>query len=135
MSPYHFVNFPKDANNYQQQRDCKQRNCVIEAIAWYVRVLKTGDAPRNEKRIALRFILHLVGDVHQPLHAGFAEDRGGNSVDVRFNTGKKTCTHYGIRLLLSWRRAHRLKWRPAYTPRCSTQIGSNGSKEHRQTGA
>ena len=52
MSPYHFVNFPKDANNYQQQRDCKQRNCVIEAIAWYVRVLKTPDAPRHEKRIA-----------------------------------------------------------------------------------
>src|SRR3954469_5279873 len=73
MNAYHFVNFPKDANDYQQQRDCKQRNCVIEAIAWYVRVLKTPDAPRNEKRIALRFIAHLVGDIHQPLHAGFAE--------------------------------------------------------------
>src|SRR4051794_17038439 len=70
MNSYHFVNFPKDANDYQQQRDCKQRNCVIEAIARYVRVLKTADAPRNEKRIALRFVTHLVGDIHQPLHAG-----------------------------------------------------------------
>ena len=40
MDAYHFVNFPKDANTYDQQRDCKLRNCVIEAIAWYVQVLK-----------------------------------------------------------------------------------------------
>ena len=88
MDPYHYVNFPKDANAYDHQRDCKLRNCIIEAIAWYMQVLKLPDAPRNEKRIALRFIAHLVGDIHQPLHAGFAEDRGGNSVDVRFN-GRK----------------------------------------------
>ena len=33
MDPYHYVNFPKDANAYDQQRDCKLRNCVIEAIS------------------------------------------------------------------------------------------------------
>jgi nuclease S1 len=92
MDAYHYVNFPKDANTYDQQRDCKLRNCVIEAIAWYLQVLKSPDAPRNEKRIALRFIAHLVGDIHQPLHAGFAEDRGGNSVDVGFN-GRKENLH------------------------------------------
>jgi hypothetical protein len=90
MDPYHFINFPKDANTYDQQRDCKLRNCIIEAIAWYIQVLKSPEAPRNEKRTALRFVGHLVGDVHQPLHAGFAEDRGGNSVDVRFNGRKET---------------------------------------------
>jgi nuclease S1 len=92
MDPYHFVNFPKDANDYDQHRACKLRNCIIEAIAWYLQVLKWPDAPRNEKRVALRFIAHLVGDIHQPLHAGFAEDRGGNSVDVRFN-GRKENLH------------------------------------------
>ena len=92
MNPYHYVNLPKDANTYEQQRDCKLRNCIIEVISWYVQVLKLPDAPRNEKRTALRFIAHLVGDIHQPLHAGFAEDRGGNSVDVRFN-GRKTNLH------------------------------------------
>jgi hypothetical protein len=50
------------------------------------------DAPRNEKRTALRFVAHLVGDIHQPLHAGFAQDRGGNSVAVRFN-GRKENLH------------------------------------------
>jgi hypothetical protein len=92
MDPYHFINFPKDANTYDQQRDCKLRNCIIAAIAWYFQVLKSPDAPRNEKRTALRFIAHLVGDIHQPLHAGFAEDRGGNSVEVRFN-GRKENLH------------------------------------------
>src|SRR5919112_454099 len=92
MDPYHFINFPKDANTYDQQRDCKLRNCIIEAIAWYLQVLKSPDAPHNEKRIALRFVAHLVGDIHQPLHAGFAEDRGGNSVEVRFN-GRKENLH------------------------------------------
>ena len=92
MDAYHFINFPKDANAYDQQRDCKLRNCIIEAIGWYLQVLKSPDAPRNEKRIALRFVAHLVGDIHQPLHAGFAEDRGGNSVDVRFK-GRKENLH------------------------------------------
>ena len=50
------------------------------------------DAPRNEKRVALRFIAHLIGDIHQPLHAKFAEDRGGNSIDIRFN-GRKENLH------------------------------------------
>jgi nuclease S1 len=63
MDAYHYVNFPRDANTYDQQRDCKLRNCIIEAIAWYIQVLKSDDAPRNEKRVALRFIAHLIGDI------------------------------------------------------------------------
>jgi hypothetical protein len=93
MDAYHYVNLPKDTNTYDQQRDCKLRNCVMEAIAWYVQVLKSPAAPRNEKRTALRFVAHLIGDIHQPLHAGFAEDRGGNSVEVRFN-GRKENLHF-----------------------------------------
>ena len=92
MNPYDYVNLPRDANTYDRQRDCKLRNCIIEAIAWYLQVLKSPDAPRNEKRIALRFVAYLIGDIHQPLHAGFAEDRGGNSIEVRFN-GRKENLH------------------------------------------
>jgi hypothetical protein len=54
----------------------------------YVQVLKSPDSPPNEKPTTLRFVVHLIGDIHQPLHAGFAEDRGGNSVDLRFNRSK-----------------------------------------------
>jgi hypothetical protein len=65
------------------------------AILWLLGILVTPAYPwgsKGEKRTALRFIAHLVGDIHQPLHAGFAEDRGGNSVEVRFN-GKKENLH------------------------------------------
>jgi hypothetical protein len=92
MDPYHFINFKKDSNAYDQQRDCKLRNCIIVAIAWYLQVLKSPNAPRTRSGLALRFVAHLVGDIHQPLHAGFAEDRGGNSVEVRFN-GRKENLH------------------------------------------
>lgn len=40
MNSYHFINFPKEANTYDQQRDCKLHNCIIEAIGWYIKVLK-----------------------------------------------------------------------------------------------
>jgi hypothetical protein len=64
----------------------------------------------NEKGITFRFVAHLVGDIHQPLPAGFAEDCGGNSVEMRFNGRKE--------------KLHSL-W----------NIVSNGSKGARQTGA
>ena len=64
------INFAKDANSYDQQRDCKLRNCIVEAIVRYMPVLRSPDVPRNEKRIALRFVAHIVDDIHQPLHAG-----------------------------------------------------------------
>jgi hypothetical protein len=134
MDAYHFINFPKDANTYDQQRDCKLRNCIIEAIAWYVQVLKSGDAPRNEKRTALRFVAHLVGDVHQPLHAGFAEDRGGNSVDVRFNGRKENLHSLWDTALVELEEGTPAEVPTASKPRQWTQIGSNGSKGGRQIG-
>jgi S1/P1 Nuclease len=47
---------------------------------------------QRETDRALRFLIHLVGDIHQPLYAGFAKDRRGNSVEVRFN-GRKNNLH------------------------------------------
>ncbi len=101
MDAYHFINFPKDANTYEQQRDWKLRNCVIEAIAWYMQVLKSPDAPRNEKRIALRFVAHLVGDIHQPLHVGLLRIAAAIALTCDSTAGKKTCTRCGTPRLLS----------------------------------
>ena len=101
MDAYHYVNLPKDANTYDQQRYCKLRNCIVEAIAWYLQVLKSPDAPRNEKRTALRFVAHLVGDIHQPLHAGFAEIAAALALRCASTAGKKTCIRCGIRRSLS----------------------------------
>ena len=52
------------------------------ALAQVRKDLKDPAKTVEEKRFALKFLVHLVGDVHQPLHVGHAEDRGGNSISV-----------------------------------------------------
>jgi hypothetical protein len=56
---------------------------VLEALARYSKVLADPKKPRDERAEALRFVVHLVVDVHQPLHVGRASDHGGNDVEVR----------------------------------------------------
>jgi hypothetical protein len=79
---WHYVNFPRDTCSYVQVRDCPDGKCVVGAIERQVVVLKSGGT--EEKRLlALKYLVHLVGDVHQPLHAGYAEDRGGNTYQLQ----------------------------------------------------
>lgn len=54
--------------------------------------LKDRSLPDEQRRIALRFLVHLVGDLHQPLHVGRDEDQGGNKITVYW-FGKKTNLH------------------------------------------
>jgi hypothetical protein len=78
----HFVNLPEGECTYQRQRDCPDGRCVVEAIRLKVDILKSR-APDAERLAALKWVIHLVGDVHQPLHAGLANDKGGNLFQVR----------------------------------------------------
>lgn len=81
-APWHYLNFPKGDCNYQPERDCPNGSCVVEAINRQVEALKS--ASDSQKRLmALKYVVHLVGDVHQPLHAGWGEDRGGNSYQLQ----------------------------------------------------
>ena len=91
--PQHFVNIPRSASHYDRQRDCPDGLCMTEAIKKYADQL--GD-PRLEKRKqweAFAWLCHLVGDLHQPLHAGSRDDRGGNQVQVNYR-GKAINLHY-----------------------------------------
>ncbi len=80
----HYVNFHDATCEYVPPRDCPDGRCVIAALAHYVDVLgdrSQGDAARRE---ALKFVVHFVGDIHQPLHAGYRPDKGGNTYQVQF---------------------------------------------------
>jgi nuclease S1 len=55
---------------------------VVEAVARFERILADPAAPRTERQQALKWLVHLVGDIHQPLHVGRGDDRGGNEVVV-----------------------------------------------------
>lgn len=79
---WHYVNFDDADCTYKPERYCADGNCVIDAIAAQVKILKSS-APDPERLSALKFVVHLVADVHQPLHAGFGEDKGGNLFQVQ----------------------------------------------------
>jgi hypothetical protein len=65
---------------------------ALEALARFSKTLQDPNASLADKQLALRFIVHLVGDLHQPLHNGKCCDKGGNDVKVTF-FGKPTNLH------------------------------------------
>jgi hypothetical protein len=93
-SSWHFVNIEIDRDiHYDAARDCPGGNCVVEQIPRAEAILK-GNAPRARKAEALRFLIHFVGDIHQPLHAADRHDRGGNNVRVFVRPGRPENLHH-----------------------------------------
>jgi hypothetical protein len=89
---WHFVNFPRGDCSYAPARDCPDGQCVVAAINRQFLVLADTGNPDAERLEALKFLVHFVGDVHQPLHAAFGDDRGGNDFQVRLD-GKGSNLH------------------------------------------
>ncbi len=88
--PWHFVDIA-DGEDYTTSEH-KSEGDVVGAITDMVKVLNTSSSTAMEKENALKFIVHFVGDIHQPLHVGKPEDRGGNDVHITFN-GKGSNLH------------------------------------------
>ena len=91
----HFSNIPVDAPSFDRARDCKEDQCVVAAIEKYTAILKDKTQPKDKRREALIFVVHFMGDLHQPMHAvgglvkddatgQMVPDLGGNKVKVRF---------------------------------------------------
>jgi hypothetical protein len=99
---WHFVNLPPDATSYDRDRDCPRqpgvnagsrddawRDCIVDRLAYHEQRLANVRLDRADRAVALKFLVHFVGDLHQPLHAtGVA--RGGNEVPVNV-FGSDTC--------------------------------------------
>jgi len=81
----HFINFTRaDPCHYVAERDCPDGECIVAAIDHYRRILRDRRAPRSARSEALRFVVHFVADIHQPLHSAFGDDRGANTFQVRY---------------------------------------------------
>jgi hypothetical protein len=91
-SRWHFVNIHSNDCDYVPARDCPGEDCVIAQIDRQLRILGDRSLPRAERTRALKFVVHLVGDVHQPFHAGNRGDRGGNDYQVSYR-GEGTNLH------------------------------------------
>ncbi|GAB3347815.1 S1/P1 nuclease [Lysobacter tyrosinilyticus] len=85
-SRWHYVNLSNDSCRYSPERDCKDGQCVVAAIAAQRAILADRSQPLAARRDALKFLVHLVGDVHQPLHANSRNDQGGNKYQISLRT-------------------------------------------------
>ncbi|MCW8091059.1 S1/P1 nuclease [Alteromonas ponticola] len=81
-TPWHYVTIPGD-KTYQQTGAPKQGD-AFTALQYFRQLLTSPTSSAREKQKALRFIVHIIGDLHQPLHAGNGNDKGGNDIKVRF---------------------------------------------------
>lgn len=76
---WHYINLP--ICNQKERNDlCSQGDCITARIEQYRRVLSSPISSVAEKIFAVRVLVHLIGDLHQPLHVADNNDRGGNDV-------------------------------------------------------
>jgi len=109
---WHFVDIPKDALGFSEERDCfrpqdkhkdaltDHHNCVVDRIEIFKKVLGDEKASRSERLEALKWVVHFVGDLHQPLHA-IDEARGGNDIKLPV-LGSPKCGDYDCNLHWTW---------------------------------
>ena len=88
---WHFVNVSINAPRYQPD-DC-HGNCVVSRLEEFRKTLADPKAPRARRRMALRYVIHLVEDAHQPMHVGDRRDRGGNNVQLEYLRDNFTNLH------------------------------------------
>jgi len=103
--PLHYVNLPRANGHYDRQRDCPDGLCITEGILKYAAELGEHELGRERRWQAFAWLCHLVGDLHQPLHTGFRDDRGGNRYEVRYRGQPYNLHEFWDRVLVDERLA------------------------------
>ena len=85
-APWHYVDVPLDEPGYDSKwsADDPKHGCVVDKINEFRATLKDKTKSVEDRRFALRFLIHCVEDMHMPMHVGDNHDRGGNDTQVRF---------------------------------------------------
>jgi hypothetical protein len=81
-TPWHYVSIPNGKTYFDQKRN--KDGDLVEALYRFEDILRDPKETKEHKLDALKFLIHMTGDLHQPLHVGLAEDRGGNSIRVKW---------------------------------------------------
>ncbi|HEY7390111.1 MAG TPA: S1/P1 nuclease [Bryobacteraceae bacterium] len=96
---WHFVDIPLNSAALDMSRDCPQGNCIVAKIEEFRSQWRNPALSRAGRREALLFLVHFVGDLHQPLHCGNNNDRGGNDVPVEFQGLHNEASHTNLHAL------------------------------------
>ena len=85
-SSWHYVKLQPGTCQLDAAKDCVDGQCLIGQIEAQQRILADHSRRHDERRDALKFLVHLIGDVHQPFHASDRDDLGGNKIDLSLRT-------------------------------------------------
>jgi hypothetical protein len=83
-APWHYLDIPRGSAKSDVATFCAAEGCVTKAIEAQLEILRDPTASAQARGDALRFLIHFVGDMHQPLHLTTNNDRGGNCVPISF---------------------------------------------------
>lgn len=102
IAAWHYVNFRQGEPCVYTEALCPAGACVVAAIDRQAGVLASSAADDHRLK-ALKYVVHFVADLHQPLHAGFFEDRGGNRFQVQaFGRGTNLHAVWDTGLIENW---------------------------------
>ena len=90
-SPWHYVNFPFESTYEKHPKS--EKGDIVVAIQQCVQILKDENQSKDDRIFYLKLLIHFLGDLHQPLHIGLADDKGGNTFQVRW-FGEGTNLHW-----------------------------------------
>ena len=88
---WHYVNVDPEEGTYANSK-LESKGDVVVAINGIVERLKSGQLTEEAERVELMMLIHLVGDMHCPMHAGHKSDKGGNGTQIKF-FGKQQKLH------------------------------------------
>ena len=84
---WHYVNVKPNQNFTEFEKSLKELSTpnLYNQIIKQKEIIANKNSSKEEKIVALKFLVHLMGDLHQPMHVGRAEDLGGNLIQLTFN--------------------------------------------------
>jgi len=91
--PWHYLNLPKSKLKVEAE-DCPRESCILEAIELHIRLLNNKDLPKETRAESLMFLGHFLGDIHQPLHLGTKQDKGGSGHEVNIDSATEQALNY-----------------------------------------
>jgi len=99
--PWHYVNVPFDKTYNTHPHS--EKGDLIQGIDTCIKILKSKESSKKEKAFHLKLLVHFIGDLHQPLHTGIADDKGGNDFQVQwFNEGTNLHSIWDTKMIESY---------------------------------
>jgi len=82
FSAWHYVNIPFGKTYDEIEKN--EYGDLVQGVKTCLEIIKDKNSSKEDKAFYLKFLVHLIGDLHQPMHVGRAEDKGGNDIQLQW---------------------------------------------------